>query len=101
MTTRGEDARARIAGIGISKREFADRAGLDRGTLERALANEANVSARTWARIENQLSTLEDELGMADGVGVVTATVTIGDVTVTVRGSASDVAEAVRRIVGA
>lgn len=98
MTSRGDSARSRIAGIGISKREFADRAGLDRGTLERALSDEANVSARTWARIENQLTALEDEMGMSDAAGVVTSTVTIGEATVTVRGSAADVAESVRRI---
>lgn len=97
-TTRGAGTRARIDAIGISKREFADRADLDRGTLDRALSDDPKVSARTWAKIENLLVALEDELGMAESGHLVVSTVTIGDTAVTIRGTSQDVADTLRQI---
>lgn len=96
--TRGEALKARMDAIGISKREFAERAEIDRGTLDRVLADDPSVTTRTLGKVEQQLAALEDEMGMAESGHLVVSSVTVGDAVVTVRGSAADVAEAVRKI---
>lgn len=100
MTThsRGQRTTARITALGIPKRDFAERAGIDRGTLDRALADHPKVSERTWSRIELALTDLEDEIGMAVGGEMVTTTVDFQGATITVQGSPGDVAETVRQI---
>ena len=50
--------------------------------MDRALSDDPKVSARTWAKIENLLVALEDELGMAESGHLVVSTVTIGDTAV-------------------
>lgn len=97
-TTRGAAIRERMDAIGISKREFAEQAGIDRGTLDRVLGDDEKVSPRTWRKVESRLAALEDEIGMAESGRMVTSTVTVGDAVVTVRGASEDVAAAVRKI---
>ena len=96
--SRGQRAAARITALGIPKRDFADRAGMDRGTLDRALADHPKVGERTWSRIELTLTNLEEEIGMAVGGVLVTTTVEYAGATITVQGSPVDVAETVRQI---
>lgn len=96
--TRGHRAETRLLKIGISKREFAERAGLDRGTLNRALANDEKVGDRTWSRIEGALDRLEDEIGMAESGQTVTSTIEFRGARITMAGSPADVAEAIRQV---
>lgn len=101
MTTdeaRGDDLAQRLAAVGISKSEFAERASIDRGTLDRAISDDPKVSARTWAKIERGLVALEDELGMAESGNLVTTTVEVRGAKVTVKGRPSDVAETIRQM---
>ena len=88
---------ARIEAIGIPKKQFASRAGVDRGTLDRVLAGDGSVQGRTVAKIERALTDLEDEIGMAESGRLVTTTVEVNGATVTVKGTPEDVAETVRR----
>lgn len=97
----------RIARIGIPKQDLAQRAGIDRGTLGRALKADPRISDRTWVRIERVLSQLEEEIGLsvqladsstASGESVVVSTVEYGGATITLQGKAEAVAEAIRRV---
>lgn len=96
--SRGQRIAARITALGIPKRDFAERAGIDRSTLDRALTDHPKVTDRTWSRVELALSDLEEEIGMAVGGDLVTTTVDYAGATITVQGSPSDVAETVRQI---
>lgn len=98
--TQGERAKTRLLTIGISKSEFAERIELDRGTLNRALADDPKVSERTWARIESALDRIEDELGMAETGRMVTSTVEYRGAKITMQGTPAEVAEAIRRVLG-
>ena len=93
-------AAARITALGIPKRDFAERAGVDRGTLDRALEDGPKVTERTWAKIELALTDLEEEIGMAASGSLITSTIEYQGATITLQGSPSDVAETVRRILG-
>lgn len=58
---------SRIARVGIPKQELARLAGIDRGTLGRALKADPRTlanGARTWTRIERELERLEEEFGL-------------------------------------
>jgi predicted transcriptional regulator len=46
-THSGAAVQARLDAIGITKLEFAERAKIDRGTLNRVLADDPTVTART------------------------------------------------------
>lgn len=96
--TRGTDLARRLTAVGISKSEFAERAKLDRGTIDRALSDDTKMQARTWAKVERAIEALEDELGMAESGVLVTTTVEVNGATVTVKGTPADVAETVKRI---
>lgn len=61
---RAESAASRIARIGIPKQELALKAGIDRGTLGRALKADPRITDRTWVKIERVLSNLEVDLGI-------------------------------------
>lgn len=61
---RAEKAAARIARIGIPKQELALKAGIDRGTLGRALKADPRIAERTWVKIERVLTNLEVDLGI-------------------------------------
>lgn len=96
--TRGLNLAQRLTDVGISKKEFAERISVDRGTLDRAIDDDPKVTTRTWAKIERGIVALEDELGMAEAGNLVTTTVEVNGATVTVKGKAAEVAETVRRI---
>lgn len=96
--TRGTALSARLTAVGISKIEFAERASVDRGTLDRAIADDPKVSARTWAKIDRAIEALEDELGMAESGRLVTTTIQVNGATVTVKGTPEDVAKTVKSI---
>ena len=98
--TRGQSAASRMTALGITKSEFAQRAHLDRGTLDRALHDEPRVSERTWAKIEGSLDALEHELGMAESGHMVTSTVEYRGARITMQGTPADVAAALREILG-
>lgn len=109
QTDRADRAAARIANIGVPKQELAQRAGIDRGTLGRALKSDPRIADRTWVRIERALSDLEDELGISARLAVKTATTASGESVVesvveyhgariTLSGKAEAVAEAIRRV---
>lgn len=87
-----------MTAIGIPKREFATRARVDRGTLDRALADDEKISPTTWGKIESTLAHLEEELGMANSGNLVTTTIKIGDAQITVKGAPDEVAATVRGI---
>lgn len=106
---RATNAAARIAQIGIPKQELAQRAGVDRGTLGRALKADPRITDRTWVRIERVLSQLEDEIGLsapsslvseitASGESVVQSIVEYHGARITLSGRAEAVAEAIRRV---
>lgn len=106
---RATNAAARIAQIGIPKQELAQRAGVDRGTLGRALKADPRITDRTWVRIERVLGQLEDEIGLsaparliseitASGESVVQSVVEYHGARITLSGRAADVAEAIRRV---
>lgn len=97
---RGMNLAQRLTAVGISKSEFAERARVDRGTLDRALANDPKVSERTWTKIERGIAALEDELGMAESGNLVTTTIEVRGAKVTVKGRPADVAETVRQMLG-
>lgn len=92
------DLAQRLAAVGISKSEFAERAGVDRGTLGKALSNDDRVTVMTWTKIKRALIGLEDELGMAESGNLVTTTVEVNGAKVTVKGRPSEVAATVRQM---
>lgn len=98
MATKGSGSLDRINALGISKSEFAERAGLDRGTLNRALDDDPKVGARTWGKIESTLAALEDELGIAAAGGAVTSTIEFRGARITMSGTPDDVAAAIRQV---
>lgn len=108
LTARADRAAARIANIGIPKQELAQRAGIDRGTLGRALKADPRITDRTWVRIERVLSDLEDELGISARLSqtsvstasgeTVTSTVEYAGARITLSGRADAVADAIRRV---
>jgi hypothetical protein len=107
---RATNAAARIAQIGIPKQELAQRAGVDRGTLGRALKADPRITDRTWVRIERVLGQLEEEIGLtapstmlatettASGESVVQSVVEYRGARITLSGRADAVAEAIRRV---
>lgn len=60
----GERIRQRRTRMGISVRDLAERAGVDRGQLGKLEKGEAQSRATTVALIETALDQLEQELGM-------------------------------------
>lgn len=99
--SRGSAIARRLEAVGISKAEFAaERASVDRGTLDRAIADDVKVSARTWSKIERALADLEEELSMAETGALVTSTIDYKGARVTVKGTPHDVAETVRHMLG-
>lgn len=103
---RAANAAARIAQIGIPKQALAQRAGIDRGTLGRALKADPRISDRTWTLIERVLEQLEEEIGLsasapaitASGESVVESVVEYQGARITMSGRADAVAEAIRRV---
>jgi transcriptional regulator with XRE-family HTH domain len=61
---RGSRVRARRVKMGISVKELAMRAGVDRGTLSSLEADDDRVRDTTIAAIERALDLLEQEMGM-------------------------------------
>lgn len=104
--SRATNAAARIAQIGIPKQELAQRAGVDRGTLGRALKADPRITDRTWVLIERVLGQLEEEIGLtadapaitASGESVVQSVVEYHGARITLSGRADAVAEAIRRV---
>lgn len=109
---RADITAGRIARLGVPKQELAAKAGIDRGTLGRALKADPAISERTWVKIDRVLTTLEDELGVAavstpamtasgeTASAVVTSTVEYAGATITLSGRADAVADAIRRVIG-
>lgn len=105
---RADITAGRIARLGVPKQELAAKAGIDRGTLGRALKADPAISERTWVKIDRVLSTLEDELGVAavstgsmtasGETAVVTSTVEYAGAKITLSGRADAVADAIRRV---
>lgn len=58
-TTRGQAIQARLDELSISDREFAERTGIDRKTLRRAVAGGEHVRTSTYRAIEAALQQLE------------------------------------------
>ena len=98
--TRGDAIQARLDAIGITKIEFAQHANIDRGTLNRAIADDPMVTDRTYGRIEQALAALEDELSMSDGGGAVTSTIEYRGARITMAGTPEEVARAIREVLG-
>lgn len=96
--TRGTALAQRMNAVGISKSEFAARAKVDRGTVDRALEDDPTMQDRTWAKLDRAAEALEDELGMAESGNLVTTTIEVNGAHVTVKGSPADVAETVKRM---
>ena len=98
--TWGQAVRRRVTAIGIADRDFAARAGVDRGTVARATNDDPKISERTRSKIDRALEALEDELGMAESGGMVTSTVVYKGARFTMQGSPDDVARAIRKVLG-
>lgn len=98
--TRGERLQTRLDAIGITKSEFAERANIDRGTLNRAIEDDPKVTDRTYGRIEHALAALEDEIGMAENGALVTSTIEYQGARITMEGAPSQVAAAIREVLG-
>ena len=96
--TRGERIAERLTAIGISKVEFAERAGLDRGTVTRAADDDPTVRPTTYSKIERALSELEDEIGMAESGRTVTSTIEYRGARITMAGTPDEVARAIREV---
>lgn len=60
----GERIRQRRTRMGLSVREFAERAGVDRGQVSKIEKGEVRPHASTLGQIETALDRLEQELGM-------------------------------------
>lgn len=99
--TRGQKVQARLDALGMSKLEFAERVGIDRSTLDRVLNDDEKVRERTWARVENSLSEMEEDLSSAQGGRMITSTIEFRGAKVTMQGSSAEVAEAIRRVLDA
>lgn len=106
---RATNTAARIAQLGIPKQELAQRAGVDRGTLGRALKADPRITDRTWVRIERVLGQLEEEIGLtaesaiqghmtASGESIVDSVVEYHGARITLSGRADAVAEAIRQV---
>lgn len=108
---RAQAVDTRIRELGVPKQELAAKAGVDRGTLARALKADPTISERTWVRIERVLSTLEDEYGMTavqrqslamtasgDTGPEVQSTIEYAGARITMSGRADAVADAIRRV---
>jgi transcriptional regulator with XRE-family HTH domain len=63
-TGRAESIRARRVSLGISAKELALRAGVDRGTLAALEAGEERVRDSTFGAVERALDALEQEMGV-------------------------------------
>jgi transcriptional regulator with XRE-family HTH domain len=63
-TGRGSQIRARRVKLGISVKELALRAGVDRGTLASLEADDGRVRETTISAIERALDVLEQEMGI-------------------------------------
>ena len=98
--SRGEAIQARLDAAGITKVEFAQHASIDRGTLNRAIADDEKVTDRTYSRIERALSALEHELSMDADSGAVTSTIEYRGARITMAGSPEEVARAIREVLG-
>lgn len=96
----GAQISARLDAIGITKSEFAQRADIDRGTLNRAIDDDERVTNRTRGRIAQVLGELEEEIGMAEAGTVVTSTIEYRGARITMEGGPSEVAEAIRQVIG-
>lgn len=108
---RASHTAARIARLGIPKQELAAKAGIDRGTLGRALKADPAISDRTWVKIERVLGQLEEDMGVAaiggagvattasgESVDLVTSTMEYAGARITLSGRADAVAEAIRQV---
>lgn len=97
--TAGERIEARRLAIGMSVRQLAKRASVDRDTAAKAEANEQGVRTTTYAKLEAALDVLEEELGM-DTPDIVTSTIEMPDGTrVMFVGKADGVAEAAAKYI--
>lgn len=63
-TGRGEQIRARRVKMGMSVKELAMRAGIDRGRLAALEAGEPRVRDTTYGAVERALDLLEQEMGI-------------------------------------
>lgn len=61
---RGRRLRDRRIRMGISVRQLADEAGMDRGILAKVEAGDASVRDTTFGKVETALARLEHEMGM-------------------------------------
>lgn len=106
LAARAERAAERIAAIGVPKQEIAAKAGIDRGTLGRALKGDPRIADRTWVKIERVLSNIEDDLGMTAQLAptatgeLVTGSIEYAGAKITLSGRADAVADAIRQVLG-
>lgn len=92
--TAGERIAARRTALGMSVRQLALRAKVDRETATKAESNAPGVRATTFARLEATLDALEEETGI-DTPDLVTSTIELPDGTrIMFAGPADGVAEA-------
>lgn len=104
VEARAVAAARRIARIGVPKQELARLAGVDRGTLGRALKADPRIEDRTWVKVERALDRLEEEIGIevrlpaAASDEIVHADVEYGGAKMTLSGKADAVAEAIRKV---
>lgn len=111
LAERAAAAESRIARLGVPKSELARAAGLDRGTMARALKADPRTlanDARTWVKLERALSEMEEEVGFdapgsalvrtAESDDAVTSTVEKDGARITLSGRADAVAEAIRKV---
>lgn len=98
--TWGQAIRRRITAVGITDKEFASRAGIDRSTVKRATDDDPKLNGVTKSKIERALDDLEDEIGMAESGRMVTSTVIYEGARFTFQGTPEDVAVAIRKMLG-
>ena len=107
LQNRAQRAAQRIAAIAIPHQEIARLAGLDRGTLTRALRADPRIGDRTWVKLERAFSECEEEMGLTGREGLdapglaesaVTATVEYGGATINLQGQPTSVAATIRLI---
>lgn len=95
-TERGAAIQRRLDALGISDREFHEQTGVDRKTLRKAVAGNANTRTTTYSAIESALDKLEAKMNPPrtlepDEQGLVTFRLTGNfGVDVTVKGPVTD-----------
>lgn len=104
LEQRAQRTAQRIDAIGVPKQELAIGAGVDRGTLARALKADPRISDRTWVNIERELGRLEQAFGITSAAEAVessetvTGSVEYAGARITLSGKADAVADAIRKV---